>query len=218
MNDLPIQTYESVVQQRDALEKKLADVAAENATLNKFIKDDCWVWDDKNETYLDAIDCIPETKATDAFTRELMAKGVEALQIPESFKTISENIRTQDNRATSHPLFAVMQKREIVVDGDYDHDRIVWWHSDGYEASETKRRRLELLHDDSRDTGEWRRLAVKEINEFVTACFTEQGCKDYLNANGHNLRHPFIYVFSAYRNAEFIAVREWLAKGINDAQ
>lgn len=78
MNNLPIETYESVVQQRDELEKKLADVVAENAALNKFIKDDCWVWDDKNETYFDAIDCIPETPATDAFTRELMAKGVES--------------------------------------------------------------------------------------------------------------------------------------------
>ena len=32
MNNLPIQTYESVVQQRDALEKKLADMAAEIVT------------------------------------------------------------------------------------------------------------------------------------------------------------------------------------------
>lgn len=220
MNNLPIQTYESVVQQRDAL-------AAENAAMKENIEnvlshwaaaepgDMSWMMDKCMPSLRDS--CI-ETPATDAFIRELMAKGVNALQIPESFKTISENIRTQENRATSHPLFAVMQKREIVVDGDYDHDRIVWWHSDGYEASETKRRRLELLHDDSRDTGEWRRLAVKEINEFVTACFTEQGCKDYLDANGHNLRYPFIYVFSAYRNAEFIAIREWLAKGINDAQ
>ena len=78
MNNLPIETYESVVQKRDALEKKLADMAAENAALNKFIKDDCWVWDDKNETYFDAIDGIPETPATDTFTRELMARGVEA--------------------------------------------------------------------------------------------------------------------------------------------
>lgn len=236
MNNLPIETYESVVQQRDALEKKLADVVAENAELKKFgdtlfemskSLNGAGVGIQGNyevacqqigiDAAIDAFDEI-ETPATDAFINSLMGKSVEALQIPESFKIIGENIRTQDNRATSHPLFAVMQKREIVVDGDYDHDRIIWWHSDGYEASETKRRRLELLHDDFRDTGEWRRLAVKEINEFVTACFTEQGCKDYLNANGHNLRHPFIYVFSAYRNAEFIAVREWLAKLINDAQ
>lgn len=217
MNNLPIQTYESVVQQRDVL-------AAENAAMKLIIQSvKAMAFSNRRNAHNcgpfqmtdlcgDLIaECSVVTPATDAFTRELMAKGVEALQIPESFKTIGENIRTQDNRATSHPLFAVMQKREIVVDGDYDHDRIVWWHSDGYEASETKRRRLELLHDDSRDTGEWRRLAVKEINEFVTACFTEQGCKDYLDANGHNLRYPFIYVFSAYRNAEFIAIREWMA-------
>ncbi|MEG7663798.1 hypothetical protein U0D24_15630 [Hafnia paralvei] len=33
MNNLPIQTYESVVQQRDALEKKLAELGKENAYL-----------------------------------------------------------------------------------------------------------------------------------------------------------------------------------------
>lgn len=242
MNDLPIQTYESVVQQRDALEKKLADMAAENAELKSrvvivpaksYVKDmRCNVvrWAKVIDALSDAgvafvrddgelIAGAKETPATDAFIRELMAKGVDALQIPESFKTISDNIRTQDNSVTSHPLFAVMQKREIVVDGDYDHDRFVWVDEEGQEATDHQKRRLDLFIKNFREPPEkWRHLAVKEINEFVTACFTEQGCKDYLDANGHNLRYPFIYVFSAYRNAEFIAVREWLAKGINDAQ
>ena len=79
MNNLPIQTYESVVQQRDALEKKLADMSAENAALNKFIKADCWIWDDKNETYFDACDGIPETPATDSFLAEVQAHGVDKL-------------------------------------------------------------------------------------------------------------------------------------------
>lgn len=221
MNNLPIETYESVVQQRDAL-------AAENAAMKENIENVLshwaaaepggmsWMMDKCMPSLRDS--CI-ETPATDAFIRELMAKGVNALQIPESFKTISENIRTQNNRATSHPLFAVMQKREIVVDGDYDHDRFVWVDEEGQEATDHQKRRLDLFIKNFREPPrQWRHLAVKEINEFVTACFTEQGCKDYLNANGHNLRYPFIYVFSAYRNAEFIAIREWLAKGINDAQ
>ena len=42
---------------------------------------------------------------------------------------------------------------------------------------------------------------------FATACFTEQGCKDYLAANGHNLKSPRVYVYSGYRNAEWIALR-----------
>lgn len=235
MNNLPIETYESVVQQRDELEKKLADVVVESNAIKdaakSLLSEASIVYSKYNETQQpdkDLVDmqtlhelqvAMSETPATDAFTREMMAKGVDALQIPESFKTISENIRTQDNRATSHPLFAVMQKREIVVDGDYDHDRFVWVDEEGHEATDHQKRRLDLFIKNFREPPEkWRHLAVKEINEFVTACFTEQGCKDYLNANGHNLRHPFIYVFSAHRNAEFIAIREWLAKGINDAQ
>lgn len=235
MNDLPIETYESVVQQRDALEKKLADMAAESNAIKdaakSLLSEASIVYSKYNETLQpdkDLVDmqtlhelqvAMSETPATDAFINSLMGKSVDALQIPEQFKTISENIRTQDNGVTSHPLFAVMQKREIVVDGDYDHDRFVWVDEEGQEATDHQKRRLDLFIKNFHEPPKkWRHLAVKEINEFVTACFTEQGCKDYLDANGHNLRYPFIYVFSAYRNAEFIAIREWLAKGISDAQ
>ncbi|EKG4879620.1 ead/Ea22-like family protein [Escherichia coli] len=127
-----------------------------------------------------------------------MAERIEELQTksaPDSFGIIGENIRTQDNRITSDPMFCVYQKREIVVDADYDYDRIVWVDEDGNEANKSQSRRLELLHENFREPPEkWRRVAVKDIDEFVTCCFTEQGCKDYLAANGHNLRLPFIYV------------------------
>ena len=61
----------------DNLEVKCAALAAENVGLNKFIKDDCWIWDDKSEEYFDAADCMPETPATDAFLAEVRAQGVE---------------------------------------------------------------------------------------------------------------------------------------------
>ncbi len=144
-----------------------------------------------------------------------MAERIEELQTksaPDSFGVIGENIRTQDNRITSDPMFCVYQKREIVVDADYDYDRIVWVDEDGNEANKLQSRRLELLHENFREPPEkWRRVAVKDIDEFVTCCFTEQGCKDYLAANGHNLRLPFIYVKSGFRNAEYIGIRNWLA-------
>ncbi|EMG9443122.1 ead/Ea22-like family protein [Escherichia coli] len=144
-----------------------------------------------------------------------MAERIEELQTksaPDSFGIIGENIRTQDNRITSDPMFCVYQKREIVVDADYDYDRIVWVDEDGNEANKRQSRRLELLHENFREPPEkWRRVAVKNIDEFVTCCFTEQGCKDYLAANGHNLRLPFIYVKSGFRNAEYIGIRNWLA-------
>ncbi|WP_097479209.1 ead/Ea22-like family protein [Escherichia coli] len=144
-----------------------------------------------------------------------MAERIEEMQTksaPDSFGIIGENIRTQDNRITSDPMFCVYQKREIVVDADYDYDRIVWVDEDGNEANKRQSRRLELLHENFREPPEkWRRVAVKDIDEFVTCCFTEQGCKNYLAANGHNLRLPFIYVKSGFRNAEYIGIRNWLA-------
>ncbi|EFA5069359.1 ead/Ea22-like family protein [Escherichia coli] len=157
-----------------------------------------------------------ERKASSNFEEcAAMAERIEELQTksaPDSFGIIGENIRTQDNRITSDPMFCVYQKREIVVDADYDYDRIVWVDEDGNESNKRQSRRLELLHENFREPPEkWRRVAVKDIDEFVTCCFTEQGCKDYLAVNGHNLRLPFIYVKSGFRNAEYIGIRNWLA-------
>ncbi len=105
-----------------------------------------------------------------------LAERIEELQTkptPDSFGIIGENIRTQDNRITSDPMFCVYQKREIVVDADYDYDRIVWVDEDGNEANKLQSRRLELLHENFREPPEkWRRVAVKDIDEFVTCCFT----------------------------------------------
>ncbi|MCN8302786.1 ead/Ea22-like family protein [Escherichia coli] len=157
-----------------------------------------------------------ERKASSNFEEcAAMAERIEELQTksaPDSFGIIGENIRTQDNRITSDPMFCVYQKREIVVDADYDYDRIVWVDEDGNESNKRQSLRLELLHENFREPPEkWRRVAVKDIDEFVTCCFTEQGCKDYLAVNGHNLRLPFIYVKSGFRNAEYIGIRNWLA-------
>lgn len=61
----------------EQLEQQLAAVVAEDAGLTKFIKDDCWIWDDKSEEYFDAGDCIPETPATDAAIANIQAQGVD---------------------------------------------------------------------------------------------------------------------------------------------
>lgn len=60
----------------DNLEAKCSALAADNSALNKFIKDDCWIWDDKSEEYFDAADCIPETPATDAFLAEARESAI----------------------------------------------------------------------------------------------------------------------------------------------
>ncbi|MEG9685811.1 ead/Ea22-like family protein [Klebsiella michiganensis] len=128
---------------------------------------------------------------------------------PELY-TIGELIRTQDNRITDQPMFVVFQKREIIGSDEHSPSRICWvW--DGEEVSELRAKRLEALYQDGRDTRGYDRYAMQEVDEFVTACFTEHGCKDYLRQNGHNLRLPYIYASGSFRNNEYQLVRNWLA-------
>ncbi|MCY2115853.1 hypothetical protein OW833_01950 [Klebsiella pneumoniae] len=128
---------------------------------------------------------------------------------PELY-TIGDLIRTQDNRITDQPMFVVFQKREIIGSDEHSPSRICWvW--DGEEVSELRAKRLEALYQDGRDTRGYNRYAMQEVDEFVTACFTEHGCKDYLRQNGHNLRLPYIYACGSFRNNEYQLVRNWLA-------
>lgn len=104
MNNLPIETYESVVQQRDALEKKLADMAAESESIKSRMQLLVDIVNNADNSYCMCgsamkdhgiygcgspagmfdyhygkwIESKDETPSTDAFTRETMAKGVES--------------------------------------------------------------------------------------------------------------------------------------------
>lgn len=132
------------------------------------------------------------------------------VKLPPELSTIGELIRTQDNRITDQPMFVVFQKREIIGSDEHSPSRICWvW--DGEEVSELRAKRLEALYQDGRDTRGYDRYAMQEVDEFVTACFTEHGCKDLLRQNGHNLRQPYIYACGSFRNNEYQLVRNWLA-------
>ncbi|WP_312292980.1 hypothetical protein [Atlantibacter hermannii] len=80
-DDTPIITIAKMVTElASALDVQSARsdaLAVDNSALNKFIKDDCWIWDDKSEEYFDAADCMPETPATGAWLNEQRAVGVD---------------------------------------------------------------------------------------------------------------------------------------------
>ncbi|SAP72758.1 ead/Ea22-like family protein [Klebsiella oxytoca] len=145
---------------------------------------------------------------------ELQARIAElesrTVKLSPALYTIGDLIRTQDNRITDQPMFVVFQKREIIGSDEHSPSRICWvW--DGEEVSELRAKRLEALYQDGRDTRGYDRYAMQEVDEFVTACFTEHGCKDYMRQNGHNLRLPYIYACGSFRNNEYQLVRNWLA-------
>lgn len=133
-----------------------------------------------------------------------------ALALPPAVQAIAERLHTQDNRITAHPLFAVRQKRVIGgLDADYA-DKFSWLY-DGTEVDEETAARLDAMRDAGEPIPpEYQRIGYIEKREFVTGCLTEQGCKDYIAANGHNLNDPDIYAYGGYRNREWQVLREWL--------
>jgi hypothetical protein len=146
----------------------------------------------------------------------------------DALKRIRTNLRTQDNRATSWPMFAVQQKRrDYGYDPDYS-DHVVWIDQcndcveapteaecakSGYvlEPDELTHEQLEKQYQETGDEPDgWTRTSYVDRWEFVTACFTEQGCKDYLEINGHNLHEPRIYAYSGWRNYEWQTITRLL--------
>lgn len=146
----------------------------------------------------------------DAAEKRIADLESRTVKLSPELYTIGDLIRTQDNRITDQPMFVVFQKREIIGSDEHSPSRICWvW--DGEEVSELRAKRLEALYQDGRDTRGYDRYAMQEVDEFVTACFTEHGCKEYLRHNGHNLRLPYIYACGSFRNNEYQLVRNWLA-------
>lgn len=143
--------------------------------------------------------------------RDALAKSIDKMA------DIGDMIKSQDNRCTDQPFFAVLTKRELPAAEDYDYDRIIFVHPDRdyEEADDRTYRRLEALDEGGRDLRGWQRLAVKKVEEFRVGCFTEQGCKDYISRNRHNLNEPFIFAYGSYRNNEFQEVRNFLIESAN---
>lgn len=50
-------------------------LAAENASLTRFVEDDCWIIDPDRDEYIDAAQCVPETPATEALQREQLTRA-----------------------------------------------------------------------------------------------------------------------------------------------
>ena len=133
----------------------------------------------------------------------------------EKLKDIAKLLHTQDNRITEQPIFIVQQKvRHWGYDSQYS-DNYAWCDTDNeyIEADEEEALRLDEVEFMCGDTGSWEKIYYNDTWEFVTACFTEQGCKDYLALNGHNLNEPRIYAEGSCRNEEYRRVRKAIMDG-----
>lgn len=119
---------------------------------------------------------------------------------------IGNNLKTQDNRITAAPIFIV--EKEVI---DYGFkagyaDEVHYLTPDYDSVYET----LKDAHDDGWTTDELEKIGIKRRWEFVTACFTEVGCQQYIKADGHNIGKSRIFAAGSYRNYEWRAVRDFL--------
>jgi hypothetical protein len=127
---------------------------------------------------------------------------------------LGELIRTQDDsHMTADPIFCVFGIERIYTDNNPDDYE--WLNTDSQEiATRDEYEKMEADFDASDEIPEgWCRIGYIDRKTFVTACLTRKGAERYIDANGHNLNQPHIYVMSLFRNEEMLAVRNHLISG-----
>ncbi len=127
-------------------------------------------------------------------------------------ETIGELINMQDNRMTDQPMFIVQEKERIYGMSEGHVSDYEWYNHEmaDIEHDEDEIKLLDTLDERGELPDRVEKAYYIDKWMFVTACFTEQGCKDYLRANGHNHGVTRIYGWHSHRNAEFQAVRNHL--------
>lgn len=136
-----------------------------------------------------------------------------AVVVPADLLKIGKLLREQDNRGTDQPMFVVQEKREFASDPDRNDSVLTWFDNRDGEYSEVsalRAKRLTLLSNHFIRKAGYECVHVAHQWVAVTACFTENGCQAYIDANKHNHNELRIYADGSFRNFEFRAIRNWL--------
>ena len=142
--------------------------------------------------------------------------------IPQALRDIAANLATQDNRCTSDGIWLVQKKvRQTGLDPDYC-DRCIWLdcgndHSEVTDPAQIERleeleEKYPLTEDEKVEFGDYLKTGYTDRWETVQPFFTEKAAQRFIDSNAH--RHDpgalRIYVDSAYRNPEWMAIRNFL--------
>lgn len=127
-------------------------------------------------------------------------------ELAAKLAAIASRLTSQDNRITDRPIFIVEERRRLYgMDPEYaDDGGIVWRHWGGHEADADEHSTLESNWDETEaEPDGWTRTTYIDQWHFVTACFTEKGCEEYIERMKH--RHGELRIFAAgsYRNEEW---------------
>ena len=125
-----------------------------------------------------------------------------------SMQAIGARLRTQDNRCTGDPIFQVRGRRRIYgMDPEYADDP-VWI------DTEDGAREIPAPEDEDNPGDFAIKTGYFDVWEVLMVAFTEEGCKEHLELNGHNYARRYkevvIYADSLRRCPEMIAIRDHL--------
>lgn len=140
---------------------------------------------------------------------------------PGKLKELADALNSQDNRATSDPIFVVEQKRrtwgmESGYSDDYAWVDIQSGDFEAIEPGDPAREdapswdEAEEAYHGGDDMGPYRKVYYEEHWAFVQPFFTEKGAQAFINNQSHNLGKTRIYVHSAYHNREWKEIRAML--------
>jgi len=139
---------------------------------------------------------------------------------PDELKTLSHEMNTQDNLATSHPLYCVFDKDYIWGMDPNFSDQYKWLDVEGVEVDLEQYELSEDLVEDEEGFAAWQKdvgidLHINKVyyavrDRFLNAHFTMKAAHLYIDQNRHNLNKPFVYVVSLYRCHEMIKIQDHL--------
>ncbi len=131
-------------------------------------------------------------------------------------KAIGKTISNQDNLCTDQPLF-IVEEKEFIYGMAEDYSEDYHWINQADVcaiATDKQSHTLDKLNErrfSDGELGDWRKVYYKAVWVFVTACFTRNGCKAYINSNRHNHQGELrIYAQGSFRNEEYQTVRNAL--------
>jgi hypothetical protein len=145
----------------------------------------------------------------------------------EYLKSISGNIKTQNNRRTTDPIFVVYQCKAVcIADGTTPYSRMSEYKVDykktwiEYKIDDENYSHEDDIDEDLAehnkdletplDKDDLETFEMGYVDDFVQAFFTEAEAQDFIDSNEYKLNHPFIYGESAYRNEEWKIIRKLL--------
>lgn len=148
----------------------------------------------------------------------------------EELKNIAKELKTQDNRITQDPIWCVYEKREVGRPEDCGNYR-GWVADEGMIKDDLAEELAEEWRAENKDEDgdlddrDWEdilkeELGYREVSYDIEDVrvdqgqyyFTEKAAQNHLELNDHHYNKPYTYVESAWRNPEWVLIREVLTQ------